>query len=465
MMKKIYIVIFILLIPVKFYADIVMPPYLQSVSSNSVYVLVETNTTEAVTVYYGLTQNYNFSAETEFYLPTTASPVTYVHRICLTNLSANTKYYYYAVQQNTTSSKYSFCTAVMPGKKFRFAWLADCQVGIDIHNKISALIPSYNPGFIIWGGDLCSQPTYSLWKTEFFTQNELNVISKIPFFGVAGNHDGYNYNNNINIKAFEQNPVFYSGIQDYYSYDYGDAHFIVINNELDDFPGSLQYAFVQNDLQQTDKIWKIVVSHKPAYSAGSHGEDIDMKTMSENLFVQYGVNIVISGHNHFYQHNYVSGIHHMVISPTGGTIRTPGYAAYTIKAVEGYSFGIFDISPALLSLKVYNEKNKMIDNIQIPRPKDSNKKVITKNEFVLNQNYPNPFNPSTKISYSLFSNSFVRIAIYDITGKEIKVLVNGNLDAGMYETEFNASDYPSGVYYYRLTSEGKSETKKMLLIR
>lgn len=463
-MKKLYLLIFILFIPVKFYADIIMPPYLQSVTTNSVCVLVETNTMEAVTVKYGVNQNYSTSATTESFLPTTSLPVTYVHRIFLDNLSADTKYYYYAMQQNTFSSGYSFYTGILPGKKFRFVWLADCQVGIDIHNKISALIPSYKPKFLIWGGDLCQNTTYSSWKNEFFTHNELNVISRIPFFGIAGNHDGYGYPN-TNILSFEQNPEYYSGTQDYYSFDYGDAHFTVINNELPDGPGSAQYLFVQNDLQQTDKIWKIAVFHKPAYSYGSHGGDADMITMSQELFVPNKVDIVISGHNHFYQHNLVDNIHHFTISPTGGTPRTPTYASYTLKSLQTYCFGVFDVSPKSLSIKIYNEKNKLLDNIQLSKPKEVVYNEAVSEGINLTQNYPNPFNPSTKIRYTVPYSSFVRISVFDVTGKEIKVLTNGNVTEGTYETEFNASVYPSGIYYYKFTANGYTETRKMVLIR
>lgn len=104
---------------------------------------------------------------------------------------------------------------------------------------------------------------------------------------------------------------------------------------------------------------------------------------------------------------------------------------------------------------------------------------IPKN-FVLCQNYPNPFNPFTKIKFDIPSSplSFgegtgVRLAIFDILGREITVLVNKELKPGSYEVEWNASNYPSGVYFYRITivdasaplSINFTETKKMVLIK
>jgi hypothetical protein len=86
-------------------------------------------------------------------------------------------------------------------------------------------------------------------------------------------------------------------------------------------------------------------------------------------------------------------------------------------------------------------------------------------EFNLSQNYPNPFNASTKIKYSVPSNEFVKMVVFDITGKEITTLVNENKTAGIYEITFDASNYPSGVYYYKLTADNFTETRKMILIK
>lgn len=85
--------------------------------------------------------------------------------------------------------------------------------------------------------------------------------------------------------------------------------------------------------------------------------------------------------------------------------------------------------------------------------------------FILSQNYPNPFNPVTKIKFSVPVSSLVRITIYDILGRKINTLVNENLSAGTYETEWDGSAFATGVYFYSLKAEGFKETRKMLLIK
>jgi hypothetical protein len=91
-------------------------------------------------------------------------------------------------------------------------------------------------------------------------------------------------------------------------------------------------------------------------------------------------------------------------------------------------------------------------------------------DYKLIQNYPNPFNPSTVISYSIPQAGFVKLQIYDITGKQIRSLVNTNQQPGKYDISFNGKDdygnsLPSGIYFYTLSSEKFSETRKMLMIK
>ena len=85
--------------------------------------------------------------------------------------------------------------------------------------------------------------------------------------------------------------------------------------------------------------------------------------------------------------------------------------------------------------------------------------------FVLSQNYPNPFNPTTTISFSVPSKSSVSLKVFDILGREVSTIVSGELEAGSYTRQWNASAFASGVYFYRLQAGAFSETKKMFLLK
>jgi hypothetical protein len=97
-------------------------------------------------------------------------------------------------------------------------------------------------------------------------------------------------------------------------------------------------------------------------------------------------------------------------------------------------------------------------------------KTLVPKEFSLEQNYPNPFNPVTKIKFDIPSigtahPSYIRLILYDYLGRAITTLVNGNLAPGTYEVQWDGTNYPSGVYFYKLITSDFSETRKMVLIK
>jgi hypothetical protein len=85
--------------------------------------------------------------------------------------------------------------------------------------------------------------------------------------------------------------------------------------------------------------------------------------------------------------------------------------------------------------------------------------------FTLHQNYPNPFNPATNISFGLNHSSSVTLKVFDVLGREIRTLINERLQQGSHSVQWNASDEPGGVYFYRLQSEGRAQSGKMLLVK
>ena len=86
-------------------------------------------------------------------------------------------------------------------------------------------------------------------------------------------------------------------------------------------------------------------------------------------------------------------------------------------------------------------------------------------DFNLYQNYPNPFNPVTQIKFALSKTAEIKLNVYNISGQKVAELANGTRQAGVHTVDFDGSDLNSGVYYYTLKTEGKSLTKKMLLVK
>jgi len=109
-------------------------------------------------------------------------------------------------------------------------------------------------------------------------------------------------------------------------------------------------------------------------------------------------------------------------------------------------------------VSVYREEGVILTSL-----KEFNNNITT--QYSLSQNYPNPFNPSTTISYSLPQSGWVQLKVYDLLGREVSSLVNEEQSLGNYKVEFNANNFTSGIYFYKLQSGSFTETKKLILLR
>jgi len=340
-------------------------PWIQGVLQTSAYILLEANSTATATVDYGLTSSYTNSATTGSTETANLSGTNYyIHNVKLTGLAANTQYHYRVRQGATTTADYAFWTAAPAGTSFRFAFMADARTNTAIHSTIAGLVDAYDPRFVIWGGDVCNDT--NAWNTEFFVPGQVTLDTTTPFYFTAGNHEAWN----ANTRAFTQSPTNHDGNgynDSYYSFDYGDFHFVMINNyDPGGYGvGSAQYTFVQGDLAPS-RPWEIAVFHNHGYAVSNgHGEDAGMKTMTANLFEPLGVDMTLAGHSHCFQHNRVNGIEHMLIGSVGAPLHTPIWQSYTIAQAQDYCFGIFDVTPTSLTLHVYNASNTLLDTVTV----------------------------------------------------------------------------------------------------
>lgn len=457
------LIILVLLGSLKSYSAISMSPYLQAVTINSICVCVECSTADTVTVNYGTTPSFGLTAKTSI-ISTTAGG-TYVHKIILTNLTANTSYNYQAIQGTSTSTMSSFHSAVLAGTNFRFLAFGDCRTNTTPHGQIAANMLAANALFSVYYGDLCYSDAYSYWKNEFFIPNELTLDAQIPFMSTSGNHEAWGANN----KAFVYNLSANSGTQDYYSFDYGDIHFVMINQYVSYTIGSPQYNFVMNDLTNTTRRWKIVIYHEPAYGYGGDGSNTTMQSWITSVFVPKGVDMVFTGHNHFYQHILSNGLHQFTIGGGGAPLYTPTTGTYLVKNAQSYCYGVCDETPNSLKLTVLSNTNALLDTITFfksPTGITSNNGTAL-NSYKLYQNYPNPFNPLTKIKFDVpqSNEKNVKLTVSDISGRTIATLVDEKLNSGTYELTFDGSKVSSGVYFYKLQTDNYSDVKRLMLIK
>ena len=179
--------------------------------------------------------------------------------------------------------------------------------------------------------------------------------------------------------------------------------------------------------------------------------------------------------------------------PGGSIIPANGFLVIVVDDTDSSGFGL---SSSGDEVWLENGSGVVIDNITIPAMPDtatsygrlpdgstiwqilnprtrgfSNVVTDVENEFNLiseyrlDQNYPNPFNPSTTISYTIPMTSNVSLKIFNVLGKEVATLVNETKNAGNYSINFNAVGLSSGVYFYQLTTDNFTSTKKFTLMK
>jgi hypothetical protein len=136
----------------------------------------------------------------------------------------------------------------------------------------------------------------------------------------------------------------------------------------------------------------------------------------------------------------------------------PGHSWFSkVTAFEGNVFVIWE------DLFIGGASKIMFRRSTSPAP--VNNEINPPTEFGFDQNYPNPFNPVTRIKYQIPELSFVTLKVFDVLGNEITTLVNEEKPLGNYEIQFDATNLPSGVYFYRLQAGSFVETKKMVLLK
>lgn len=315
-------------------ANVVRGPYLQKVNPTSITVKWRTDVATDSKIFYGtsLSSLTSVAVNTDF---------TTEHEVQLTGLLSNQKYFY-KIGHSTgdltvPGTDYYFKTSPNEGEhgKYRFWAIGDAGTGNDNQRAVRDAFSSYNQnkhvdGWI-WLGDNAYEGGFdSEYQSNVFSNNTYEELLKhIVVWPAPGNHD---YNNHI---PFSPAPAYYdifslpangecggvpSFTEKYYSYNYGNIHFIVLDSfdEGRDISDAMA-TWLNNDLNSNSLPWVIVYWHHPPYTKGSHDSDnpifIDgeLEDMRENIvpiLENHGVDLVLNGHSHSYERTYFLNGHY-----------------------------------------------------------------------------------------------------------------------------------------------------------
>ncbi len=378
------------------------------------------------------------------------------HSIEVTNLEPSSKYYY---RVRLDSQFHSFKTAATSSEPFTFCVFGDTRTDSVAHQSVVDRIVAIEPNFVLHTGDLVYNG-YSLDDWNTFFNIEKNLMNSIPFMPSIGNHE---VPSTIYLELF-----YLPGNEKWYSFNYSNAHFICLDTESD-LTGT-QLIWLEDDLLSANAKpeidWIFVYFQKPPYSKGAWGSDTVIRNAWCNLFETYNVDMVFSGHNHFYQRtNIINDVIYIVTGGGGAPLYDPDTASWIAYSEKTYHCCKVDVNGLSLRMDAIKPDGTIFDSLITTISSCEEKKSTTTSLAACYQNYPNPFTQATTIKYYLSSKSKVSLKIYDITGRVIKTLANEEQEAGSYNVSFKTKDLTSGIYFAKLSAGGYNKTKKLTLVK
>ena len=382
------------------------------------------------------------------------------HKVLLTDLQSATQYYY-----KVTSGEYvkrgSFRTGAEDDESsITFYAYGDTRTKPQKHDKVAERVLesiSNDPEsqtFILNSGDLVANgDDESDWTEQFFTPDYENIqkmLANLPYLSAVGNHEG----SGVLFDKYFPYPMFVDS-RYYFSFDYGPAHFIILDQFTNYTPGSTQYNWFVDDLSSTTKPWKIIVMHKPGWSAGGgHENDPAVQNYIQPLCEQYGVQFLISGHNHYYARAVVNGINHVTTGGGGAPLHTPNPEYDSIVKVDkSYHFCRLAIHDDTLNFSAIRENGSVIESFDYVRTttsiKEKSNNTVAINALV--------YGVLDKVVVVNNERGPVKLEVYDMEGR---LMVATQLENGKNEVSVRAN----GVVLVKLTTlSGKSSVKKVVV--
>ncbi|MDP6957392.1 MAG: metallophosphoesterase family protein, partial [Planctomycetota bacterium] len=254
------------------------------------------------------------------------APSSTIHAMTLKNLSPDTRYYYEVQSGGTvlaSGSDYSFTTYPLSGsaKPFRFAAFGDSGNGsqkqAEMVSQMKALRPQ--PELTLGLGDLVySNGEWENYDPRYFGPNA-DILRSQVLWPSMGNHDSYTENGapylaNFYLPTDSGAPGAPSNTELYYSFDYGEAHFVAIDSQISSKSiGGPMHDWLRADLADADARgmrWKVIFAHHPPYTYGTHNSDyeLDLVFLRQNftpLMDEFNVDLFLAGHSHVYERSYL----------------------------------------------------------------------------------------------------------------------------------------------------------------
>ena len=371
-------------------------PYIGDTTPTSVVVAWATDSSGAGEVRYSTDTSYSQTATATSF----SKSGKYWYSATITGLTADTTYHYRIYTGGvdlTPWSDVTFTTAPpTSATQVTFAALGDGrpnsttadpnQAAWDVAAEMAQhdFAFAVHSGDIVYGGGDCSGSNsgWNQYLNAYFDVYE-DSLKDTPFYTAIGNHElnsGYcGYDSYTDVYYLPENAPS-SATEHYYSFDWGNVHVVALNTEENFSNGSTQYNWLENDLQNTDKRWIVAAFHRPPYSSGPHGGNSDVRDELTPILEQYGVDVVLNGHDHDYERTCPikddacttiddGGVVYFVTGGAGAPLydQDDPNAWFTAKYRKSHHFMLLSVNDCQMNIQVIDDNGSQIDSYQIDK--------------------------------------------------------------------------------------------------
>lgn len=369
-------------------------PYVQSVTATTALIVWATDTDGPARVCYAAGTDCNRT------VMATTGLVNghYQHVATLTGLRPATRYTYRIYTAGADLTPWpaaTFTTATTRGD-FTFLVLGDSRSGSPAARTLADRMATLPTDLILHTGDLATTGTQAQLDAEFFGVYR-DLLGRVPVYPVPGNHDYATGRLQPYLDSFylpgdplvtsgsgpeepalhKEEPALRKGglAEHAYSFDWGNAHFVALDTNLNYAPGSPQYTWLARDLAGTRQLWKFVFLHHPPYSSGSHGSDLKVRRTLTPLFERYRVDIAFAGHDHLYERSVpliegkpdAHGVIYIVTGGGGAALYRAGRSDFTAYSRSVYHFIRVEVHGCTLTLQAIGRDGAAFDTLVLDK--------------------------------------------------------------------------------------------------
>lgn len=363
---------------------IIAGPYLQNVTKTSIVIMWETDKPCKSGVRFGDFSHFPDGKKEES-KPLTAlehqvssEETNTMHEFTLKNLEPQANYFYRAYsrdneKQEVESETLTFRTAVNDATPFTYIVMGDNRTYPDRFKKLAEMALEKRPDFVLNAGDVVSDGNNKHEWIEQYLAPAAELMKRVPTYVAIGNHE-------------RNSPWFYKYVsypspENYYSFEYGNAHFTVVDSNADLSPGSKQIEWIEKDLASAKAKWKFVTQHHPVFGSDTTYFGMPKKGNPDfrpliSIYEKWDVDVVWCGHIHYYERtfpirdgkiNQADGVIYIQTGGGGAELvnldSTHGW--FSAKALRNWHFCLVNIEEGTFRMIAYDIDGKMYDSLEL----------------------------------------------------------------------------------------------------